>query len=233
MPEPTEPRPRARRGRPPSVDRDAIVRAAVAVGFDQLAMTSVADRLGVRHSALYRYFPTRDELAAAAVDHVVDQARWPEPTSDWRAHLDAYARCHFALLEQHPGLAREIVSLKIDSPSYQAVGYRAMAALTDLGFTPENAILACDLVAEQALFFFLAGQPAAPDPSSTTTEAATRRRALMASTPPDAAPAIHTAMNRVVTGPPQAWFARKLDTVLNGITHLAPSASGRRDADMP
>ncbi|OPC76557.1 hypothetical protein B4N89_46975 [Embleya scabrispora] len=210
-------------GRPARVDREAIVRAAVAVGFDRLAMTTVADRLGVRHSTLYRYFPTRDALAAAAMDHVVEHAAWPKRRDgDWRSHLEAYAHCHFALLTDHRGLAGEIASLSVDSPAYRARVHRTVEALTARGFAAEDAILAADLVAEQALFFFLAGQGSGTDAAPGPEQAAERRRALLAVAPPGADPVVHAAMTRIVTGPPENWFARKLTTLLDGIARLAP-----------
>ncbi|MFJ6806020.1 helix-turn-helix domain-containing protein [Streptomyces anulatus] len=86
-------RPR-RMGRPPMADREAIIAAALGIGFARLTMPAVAERLGISHSTLYRYFPSRDALAAAAADHAVDAIEWPEPEDDWRAFLTATAWAH-------------------------------------------------------------------------------------------------------------------------------------------
>ncbi|NUU24949.1 MAG: TetR/AcrR family transcriptional regulator [Streptomycetaceae bacterium] len=217
------PRSEPRVGRPPLVDREAIVRAAVEVGFDRVAMTTVGERLGVKHSALYRYFATRDALVAAAVDSVVDAATWPDPGPglDWRGYLSEFAWCNFRLMERHPGLAEQIVSLRVASQAYSREAHRAAAALGDRGFRPADAILAQDLVGEQVLFFFLVGRRAG-DAHATTDEVARLRRDLMAEPPPGTSDEVRDAMAEAVAARPDTWFARKLDVVLDGLERLAP-----------
>ena len=53
---------RARRGRPPRLDREAVARAVLDVGFPTLTFAAVRKRLGVGESTLFRYAPDRDEL---------------------------------------------------------------------------------------------------------------------------------------------------------------------------
>ncbi|WNI18921.1 TetR/AcrR family transcriptional regulator [Actinacidiphila sp. ITFR-21] len=210
-----------RLGRPPQVDREAIVRAAVAVGFGQIGMTSVAQHLGIKHSTLYRYFATRDALVSAAVDAVVAEADWPEPGDQWRRQLSDHAWATFRLLERHSGLAAQIVSLSVDSAAYGEVSHRTVTALVDLGFAPEDAILAYDLVHEQVLMFFLAGQRRG-EPARTPDEAARMRREMLPDALPKVDPRLREALAGIVTGSPGDWFARKLDVLLDGLGGLAP-----------
>ncbi|WP_329139979.1 TetR/AcrR family transcriptional regulator [Streptomyces sp. NBC_01476] len=215
-----------RLGRPPQVDREAIVRAAVAVGFDQIGMTSVAQHLGIKHSTLYRYFATRDALVTAAVDAVVTEADWPEPGGPWRRQLSEHAWATFRLLERHSGLAAQIVSLTVDSAAYGEVSHRTVTALVDLGFAPRDAILAYDLVHEQVLMFFLAGQRRG-EPAKTPDQAATMRREMLPDALPNVDPRLRDALTDIVTGSPGDWFARKLDVLLEGLAGLAPAPDGR------
>lgn len=212
-----------RLGRPPQVDREAIVRAALAVGFGQLGMSSVAQRLGIKHSTLYRYFATRDALVTAAVDAVVTEAEWPEPEGQWRRDLGGHAWATFRLLDRYPGLATHIVSLRIDSAAYGEVSHRTVTHLVDLGFTAENAILAYDLVHEQVLMFFLAGQHR-DEPAKTPDQAALLRREMLPDALPNVDPRLREALTGIVTGSPGEWFARKLDVLLDGLAGLAPEA---------
>src|SRR5688500_1296978 len=71
----------------PMPTRAAIPASATEVGFDKITLVEMAQRLGVKHSTLYRYFSTRDELVLAAVDRVVSRVEWPAPVPDWREYL--------------------------------------------------------------------------------------------------------------------------------------------------
>ncbi|WP_435132401.1 TetR/AcrR family transcriptional regulator [Actinacidiphila sp. bgisy144] len=214
-----------RLGRPPQVDREAIVRAAVTVGFGRLGMSTVAQRLGTKHSTLYRYFATRDDLVAATVDAVVAAADWPEPTGSWRQDLAAHAWATYRLLERHPGLAGHIVSLRGNSEAYGKVNGRVVSRLVDAGFRAESAILAHDVVHEQVLMFFLAGQGSGDDGEATTPQrAAELRREQLPDALEEIDPRLREALAGIVRGEPERWFARKLDVLLDGLAPLAPGA---------
>ena len=72
-------------GRPPTVSREEIIKAALGEGISKFSMLSVAKRLNITHGALYRYFPSRDELAIAAVDTVIERACWDDTATVARA----------------------------------------------------------------------------------------------------------------------------------------------------
>ncbi|MFV0257467.1 MAG: TetR/AcrR family transcriptional regulator C-terminal domain-containing protein [Acidimicrobiales bacterium] len=65
-------------GRPAALSRGQVVAAAIEVGLRDLTLQSVADRLGVSISGLYRYVDDRDHLVALAADEIA--ARFVMPT---------------------------------------------------------------------------------------------------------------------------------------------------------
>ncbi|WP_053207027.1 TetR/AcrR family transcriptional regulator [Jiangella muralis] len=150
-----------RMGRPPLVDRDAIVRAALEIGFAKLTMSAVGQRLGASHSTLYRYFASRNALAAAAIDRAVDAVDWPEPGGDWRSYLSALASSYWDLYDTHPGLAAEVSSLRSTSRGMVAVTNRAAVALLGFGFSAAHAVLVQDMLGELVTQAFLGAPPPA------------------------------------------------------------------------
>lgn len=94
------------RGRPPRIDRERIVRVAVALQKDgrPLSMQAVADRLGVRRPALYHHVADREALialvATARIEDAMDESWMPADDGDWRAWLEAFARAARATLLQ-------------------------------------------------------------------------------------------------------------------------------------
>jgi AcrR family transcriptional regulator len=74
-------------GRPPVLSREALVDAALAEGLDTLTMASVARRLGVVKSALYRWVSGREELLGLVSDVVVERLLPVEGPADWRDWL--------------------------------------------------------------------------------------------------------------------------------------------------
>ncbi|MFE4530753.1 TetR/AcrR family transcriptional regulator [Streptomyces anulatus] len=238
-------RPR-RMGRPPMADREAIIAAALGIGFARLTMPAVAERLGISHSTLYRYFPSRDALAAAAADHAVDAIEWPEPEDDWRAFLTATAWAHWQLFATRPGLAQEITALRLTGPGLVGRENRTGVALLGYGFSAEDSVLIMDMLAELVTQAFLAvlpqgsggsgsgdGPGGGPDDGAAAAIEAVRRPDDGAAAAIEAVrerrrellgPWMHTFDPRLrgvladaVAGSPAAWFERKLDLFLDGV----------------
>ncbi|MEM9132258.1 MAG: TetR/AcrR family transcriptional regulator C-terminal domain-containing protein [Actinomycetota bacterium] len=67
-------------GRPPALSRAEVVAAAIDVGLRDLTLQSVADRLDVSVSGLYRYVDHRDHLVELAGDEIA--SRFVMPTDD-------------------------------------------------------------------------------------------------------------------------------------------------------
>lgn len=102
-----------RRGRPSRIDRRQVVGAAVElardVGLENVQMTTVADRLGVRPSALNYHVADRQELLEAAANQLADLRfadGWkPSRRAGWRTWIRAWAAAFRAMLLAQPQLA--------------------------------------------------------------------------------------------------------------------------------
>lgn len=197
---------RRRPGRPARLSREAIARAAIADGFEDLTLAGVARHLGARHQSLYRYVDDREDVVIAALDLLFAEHRWPRPAGDWRAFVEAEAWARWQLLSEHPGLVGQVRSLR-RAPA-GAVGRFAavVGALVELGFEPELAVLTVDSV-----FALVLDQVA---------RAATPPTPLPAPDPgqqPTLPPPIAATVGRGAAGDPRAWFGEKLSLLLDGV----------------
>ncbi|MBM7773921.1 AcrR family transcriptional regulator [Actinokineospora baliensis] len=135
-------------GPPASLTRDDVARAALAEGLLTLSMPTVARRLGVSHSTLYRYVHDRDDLVLAVIDLAVREFDWPTAGLRWRELLRAFADALWEFLLKHPGMA-ESIQLAPGLPARVtalATGY--VARLRADGFDRLHASVAVDLVAD-------------------------------------------------------------------------------------
>lgn len=213
-----------RMGRPPLVDREAIIRAALEIGFSRLTMPAVGERLGISHSTLYRYFRSRDDLVAAAVDHAVNAIEWPGPGEDWRAYLEETAWAHWRLYSAHIGLAREITALRVIGPALVKRDNQTGVHLLEYGFDPVDAVLVVDMLAELVTQAFLAAPEQADGADDDAVDVLQRRRQeLIGPWIDQYDPRLREVLVGAVSGPTAAWFERKLTLFLDG-------AAGRRAA---
>lgn len=184
--------------------KEDIADAALAVGFEQLTLAAVADRLGVSHSALYRHITDREGLVAAALGRVVARTDWPRPTGDWRADLAAQAWTLWRLLEAHPGIERELSGLTRIPPEIIERFGGNIERLTGHGFPLPEAFLAVDTVFDLTIAQFVQSRrlPTRADAAGWGTAAS---------------PEITTLLTDALEDPPDLWFDRKLTLVLDGI----------------
>jgi AcrR family transcriptional regulator len=212
-----------RRGRPPRLTVESIARAALAVGFAELTVTTVARELGTSHSALYRHVRDRDDLVLVAVDHLVGRTPWAEPTGDWRADLQARGWWVWQLLEDHPGLDRELSVLPRMPSAMVSRFAETVGHLRRCGLADDLAFLATDTVFDLAATPFV---PARPEP-----EEMMRKAEGPSGSSWDVQAAVGEAERiRDAAGrSPRYWFARKLGLVLDGIGVKAAAAT--RDDD--
>ncbi|MFI6503356.1 TetR/AcrR family transcriptional regulator [Nonomuraea typhae] len=206
------------RGRPPRITRPAIADAALEVGFDNLTLATVGERLQVSHSALYRHVADRQELVILAIDRAMQRAEWPDPTGEWRADLREQAWAIWRLLDAHPGLIQEFLRLT-RFPSQIMVRFgAAVRHLMACGFTPRNAFLAVDTVFDLTVDVFGRGQqmdrPSGAGPVRVTTADAWAE---------GVGAEVAELMRAALEEPAATWFERKLTLVLDGVAaSLAP-----------
>ena len=214
-----------RRGRPPVVDEAAIVDAALTVGFAQLSMSAVGRQLGLAHSTLYRYFPDREALAAAAIDRAVAAHQWPAPENDWRNYLRELASSFWGLYAAHPGLAAEVAGLRSTSAALVDLTNRSAGTLLESGFEADTAVLVVDMLGDLVTHAFVpptAGPPS-PDQESESLEESTQRRvALMSPWLDRFEPQLRGAFAATIRRTPQEQLTRKIEVMIAGL------AQGRR-----
>ena len=140
-----------RPGRPRSLNLELIVDAVLEDGIASFSMPSVAARLGVAHSGLYRYVQDRDELLVAAIERAALSVDWPEPDLPWRDLLRDITHSVWAICERHPGY--DVVALSPPKWPQRIVDQVTpyIASLHDQGFTIEDATVAVQIAGNLAL----------------------------------------------------------------------------------
>lgn len=102
-------RARGRRGPAPTLSRDQITKAAVALadaeGLDAVSMRKIAGKLDAGATSLYWHVWSKDDLYELMVDEVVGEIRLPRISGDWQADLRQIARATYRTLRRHPWTA--------------------------------------------------------------------------------------------------------------------------------
>lgn len=93
-------------GRPRALTLDVIAQAALDDGVDTFSMPSVARRLGVAHSGLYRYVTDRDDLMVEALTRAYTASTWPDADLPWEELLRAIGDTIWRACYAFPGLDR-------------------------------------------------------------------------------------------------------------------------------
>ncbi|MDQ0745615.1 AcrR family transcriptional regulator [Clavibacter sp. B3I6] len=150
-------------GRPARVSRRLIAEAALEVGLSTLTLTSLAQRLGVDHSTLYRHVASRDDIVLLACDTALAAMDWPlVPDSpadvlaapddgSWRAYLEQAVERVWDMYDRHPGLASAIHHLET-APDQVVLRFTgAIRDLTRMGFPEAEAVLVLDTVLDIAV----------------------------------------------------------------------------------
>jgi AcrR family transcriptional regulator len=150
-------------GRPARVSRRLIAEAALEVGLSTLTLTSLAHRLGVDHSTLYRHVASRDDIVLLACDTAIAAMDWPvvpdvpdaalaaPDDASWRTYLEQAVEGVWDMYDRHPGLATAIHHLAT-APEQAILRFTgAIRDLTRMGFTEADAVLVLDVVLDIAV----------------------------------------------------------------------------------
>ncbi|MEU6238993.1 TetR/AcrR family transcriptional regulator [Kitasatospora sp. NPDC047058] len=157
--------------------RERIVDAGMAVfaevGYHNLSMRQVADRLDTHAGSLYYHVRGKDELLALMADRVCRQAYDAgtealaalPPAATWQDHVAAQATALRRSIKQHPGGAR----LLAESPGTLSTGAfslmeRLLGTLVDAGLPHDQCGVAADTLLSHVTGFVLQeqNQPTAP-----------------------------------------------------------------------
>jgi AcrR family transcriptional regulator len=138
---------RRRPGPTPRFTREQLAGRALGImdayGAGALTMRKLAAELGMGTMALYRYFPSKQDLIDAAVEIAAPEIELPEPgAAPWRPQLADMARALFHAGRRHPTLARERFDRPLQSPGAMRITDRAIALLLEAGLRKRDAVAA-------------------------------------------------------------------------------------------
>ncbi|MDX3191221.1 TetR/AcrR family transcriptional regulator [Streptomyces sp. MN03-5084-2B] len=144
-------KPKRSSGRRPSLTREEILAAALAIvddgGLDALTMRAVADRLGVYPNAVHWHMGSRSGLIGAVSTKVFDEIRLPPqrdvPWPDW---IRAMAREIRRVMRRHHHLAQVIGTQLVTTTGAMPFVERVLSVLTDAGFDDERLTVAYNSV---------------------------------------------------------------------------------------
>ncbi|MDX6232615.1 MAG: hypothetical protein QOH68_1599 [Nocardioidaceae bacterium] len=136
----------AKPGRPRTLSDDQIIDAVLAEGLGTFSMPSVAARLGVVHSGLYRYFTDREDLVVQVLDRIARSAPWPAVDLPWREHLEQIGETLWAVCAEYPGYDITALRARSVSPGFLEMITPHVEALQREGLDLVDATAAIELV---------------------------------------------------------------------------------------
>jgi TetR/AcrR family tetracycline transcriptional repressor len=129
--------------RSPPLDREQIVRAALALldeaGLDELTMRRLAERLGVKAPSLYRHVHDKEELLVLLADEIVGTIPLPPAEGPWRARLVAAVHQVRRGLAAHRDAARLLAITAPFGPRRLRHIEAVLRLLRDAGLGPRSA----------------------------------------------------------------------------------------------
>ncbi|MFI5426418.1 TetR/AcrR family transcriptional regulator [Aeromicrobium sp. UC242_57] len=138
-------------GRPRALTVDVIAQAALDDGVDQFSMPSVARRLGVAHSGLYRYVADRDDLLIHALDKAYLTTDWPGTDLGWERLVREIGEAIWRSCDTFPGLDRATQLAPRPAPSVLGLMGAWVTAIEQQGFDPADAATAVEFPIALAL----------------------------------------------------------------------------------
>jgi AcrR family transcriptional regulator len=178
------------RGRPPTLDREAVLDTALrlldAEGVEALTMRRLASELGVSAMAPYRHVASRDELLMVLVDRLAARLVYPpRPPDPAGAMLVLWSSIYDSLAE-HPWVPEVLARRRLMAPSVLDAIEEIHAALRDAGLTIDAAVRAYRLMWNFTLGALLVRAGARADGPS-------RQRALRGAPDPERYPMLAAA----------------------------------------
>lgn len=123
--------------------RDQIVAAAVdlldAEGMDGLSMRRLGARLGSGATSLYWHVPSKDELASAAMDHVLADLELVDPAQvGWRVAAESLGWGMRAIVTTHPWFVLATMAYPTYGPEAARMADHSLAVFEAAGFTGDH-----------------------------------------------------------------------------------------------
>src|SRR4051794_37262667 len=144
------PRRRGRRGRPPTIDREAVLDTAIRLlddeGVQALTMRRLASDLGVSAMAPYRHVSSKDELLMVLVDRLAARLVYPPRPPDPKGAMVVLWSTIYDSLGEHPWIPEVLARRRMMAPSVLDAIEEIHAALRDAGLPIAAAVRAYRLM---------------------------------------------------------------------------------------
>ncbi|PZG08967.1 TetR/AcrR family transcriptional regulator [Nonomuraea aridisoli] len=231
--------PTPRRGPRPRLDLATITAAAIEIadaeGLAAVSMGSVASRVGVAATALYRYVDSKEDLLTAMADAVAPEP--PDPAGmHWRDYLALWVRAHRDLILQHAWVLSITVYAPPMGPRRLLWLDRAIAALAGTGLDDGEKINVASTLTGYALTDAALEHTAKsgfPELDGSGIEGASDYGEVLAEVlDPEAYPALSVAVRAGAFSGAEGWvedadFRFGLDLLLDGVEQLIARRQGR------
>ena len=177
---PVNPSDHVRRGRPPTLTRQAVLDAAMArldaAGADAVTFRGLARDLGVSPMALYGHVADKDELLLALVDRLAERLEHPPLPADPHTAILTRWQTLYGGLAEHPWLPEVLARRRLMARSVLPAVEDIHAALVRAGLTLAQAIRAYRVMWEFTLGALLvrAGTHATVAPADPSVQATLR-----------------------------------------------------------
>lgn len=137
-------------GRPQKVDQEKIIQAALELGVANISMRTVADRLGVSPTALYRYVDSSDALLDACINEFCQRIVLPDSELDWQEYLLELGFVYRQALLSMPGISAYGRKFGPTTPAAFKIIDTVLGVLIRGGFEPVQAWSAFTLIGSYA-----------------------------------------------------------------------------------
>lgn len=128
-----------RRGRPPTIDREAVFETAIrlldAEGVAALTMRRLASELGVSPMTPYRHVGSKDELLMVLVDRLAARLVYPPRPADPKGAILVLWSTIYDSLSEHPWVPEVLARRRMMAPSVLGAIEEIHAALRAAGLS--------------------------------------------------------------------------------------------------
>jgi AcrR family transcriptional regulator len=202
------------RGRPPTIDREAVLVAALRLldheGVEALTMRRLATELGVSAMAPYRHVGSKDELLMVLVDRLAARLIYPpRPRDPKRAIVVLWSTIYDSLAE-HPWVVEVLARRRMMAPSVLGAIEEIHAALHNAGLPIEAAVRAYRVMWNFTLGSLLVRAGA-------SSETRSQQRELRRAPDPKRYPMLAAAAAAWTSAQGRDTYRKDLETLIDGL----------------
>ena len=202
------------RGRPPTIDRESVLDAAIRLldtgGVEVLTMRRLAIELGVSTMAPYRHVGSKDELLMVLVDRLAARLVYPPRPPDPKGAMLVLWSTIYDSLAEHPWVAEVLARRRMMAPSVLRAVEEIHAALRQAGLSIEAAVRAYRLMWNFTLGSLLVRAGASHDGRS-------QQRELRAAPDPERYPILAAAAEAWTAAHDRDTYREDLDALIDAL----------------